>query len=164
MLERVTFEVSAGTTICDSRFTPIVLMQWSGRLEDASADFYDDWLRRLLAWMGREGRRGAIIYDLRAAERPPAALRRRIAERRDAIDPVIRQVMVDELMVIDNPIIRGATTAIRWLSPKIRYHPVANLDQALLRARVCLSDHGIEAPALRARDFDWQPDNASGAD
>ncbi|NJK32562.1 MAG: hypothetical protein HC927_09225 [Deltaproteobacteria bacterium] len=104
---------------------------------------------------------GVVIFDLRAADQLPSNLRRRVGDFRAAIDPQMRRIIVDELMIIDSPIVRGAITAVRWIHPKMRYNPVASMAQAIERACQSLRDHGIEVPAVAARDFDGPPDAMS---
>lgn len=137
-------------------------MQWHGKVDLDPIDQYGDWLARLVAWMEDTGARGVLISDLRAGERPSPMVRRRIADIRAAMETQLRRVMVDDLVVVDNPAVRGVMTAIGWVKPQIRMNIVPSLDKALARAREALADAGIEAPAVGPEAFDLKVSRSAG--
>ncbi|NJK32246.1 MAG: hypothetical protein HC927_07470 [Deltaproteobacteria bacterium] len=153
MLERVEFSTSVGLTVCDSRYFPIVVMQWYGTTDLPTMQRYADWIQRLLAWMERSDARGVLISDLRASERPSPTIRRAIGELRHSFEGAVQRLMLDDLLIIDNPAIRGIMTAIGWVKPDIRMHVVGSMEKALALARDTLSDAGIPAPQVEASAF-----------
>jgi hypothetical protein len=154
MRERIEFSNGAGLAVCDSRYFPIVVLQWFGKLDPPTIEQYAEWIRRLLAWMEHEQVRGVLISDLRGGERPTPAIRRQLAEGRHSAEASIQRSMIDNLLVIDDPAIRGAVSAITWVKPDLRMQVVASIDKALVRARELLGDAGIAIPEVDASAFD----------
>lgn len=86
--------------------------------------------------------RHALIVDTTMIEKiPDATLRRRMKEFEDARRPIIREKNIGSAIVLSNSVVRGAFTALRWISPQ----PAPNKAFANVRdaARWCIE--GIEA-------------------
>jgi len=86
--------------------------------------------------------RHALIVDTTMIEKiPDATLRRRMKEFEDARRPIIRKKNIGSAIVLSNALVRGAFTALRWISPQ----PAPNKAFATVReaARWCIE--GIEA-------------------
>jgi hypothetical protein len=86
--------------------------------------------------------RHALIVDTTAIEHiPDATLRRRMKEFEDGRRPIIRDKNIGSAIVLSNSLVRGAYTALRWISPQ----PAPNKAFANVRdaARWCIQ--GIEA-------------------
>ena len=63
--------------------------------------------------------RHALIVDTTTiAKVPDAALRRRMKDFEDGKRPIIARKNIGSAIVIQNSIIRGAFTALRWISPQ----------------------------------------------
>jgi hypothetical protein len=86
--------------------------------------------------------RHALIVDTTTLESTPGAgLRRRMKEFEDARRPIIREKNIGSAIVLSNAVVRGAYTALRWISPQ----PAPNKAFSNVRdaARWCVE--GIEA-------------------
>jgi hypothetical protein len=86
--------------------------------------------------------RHALIVDTTTIEHiPDATLRRRMKEFEDGRRPIIREKNIGSAIVLSNSLVRGAYTALRWISPQ----PAPNKAFANVRdaARWCIQ--GIEA-------------------
>ncbi|MGB5809100.1 MAG: hypothetical protein WBG86_01145 [Polyangiales bacterium] len=86
--------------------------------------------------------RHALVVDTTMIEKiPDATLRRRMKEFEDGRRPIIRQKNIGSAIVLSSSLVRGAYTALRWISPQ----PAPNKAFANLRdaARWCIE--GIEA-------------------
>ena len=87
-------------------------------------------------------RRHALIVDTTTLEKvPDATLRRRMKEFEDSRRPIIREKNIGSAIVLSNALVRGAFTALRWISPQ----PAPNKAFSNVRdaARWCIE--GIEA-------------------
>jgi len=86
--------------------------------------------------------RHALIVDTTSIESiPDATLRRRMKEFEDSRRVIIREKNIGSAVVLSNALVRGAYTALRWISPQ----PAPNKGFANLRdaARWCIQ--GIKA-------------------
>ena len=89
--------------------------------------------------------RHALIVDTTTIETiPDATLRRRMKEFEDGRRPIIRDKNIGSAIVLSNALVRGAYTALRWISPQ----PAPNKAFSNVRdaARWCVE--GIEAEGL----------------
>ena len=86
--------------------------------------------------------RHALIVDTTTIESiPDATLRRRMKEFEDGRRPIIREKNIGSAIVLSNSLVRGAFTALRWISPQ----PAPNKAFSNVRdaARWCID--GIQA-------------------
>ena len=86
--------------------------------------------------------RHALIVDTTTIEQiPDATLRRRMKDFEDGRRPIIREKNIGSAIVLANAVVRGAYTALRWISPQPAPHKAfSNVRDA---ARWCVE--GIEA-------------------
>lgn len=93
--------------------------------------------------------RHALIVDTSRIEKiPDATLRRRMKEFEDARRQIIRKKNIGSAVILSNSLVRGAYTALRWISPQ----PAPNKAFANVRdaARWCIEgieSDGQDAPA-----------------
>ena len=86
--------------------------------------------------------RHALIVDTTPIEKvPDATLRRKMKEFEDGRRPIIRDKNIGSAIVLSSSLVRGAYTALRWISPQ----PAPNKAFSNVRdaARWCIE--GIEA-------------------
>jgi hypothetical protein len=86
--------------------------------------------------------RHALVVDTTTIESiPDATLRRRMKEFEDSRRPIIREKNIGSAIVLSSSLVRGAYTALRWISPQ----PAPNKAFSNVRdaARWCIE--GIEA-------------------
>lgn len=86
--------------------------------------------------------RHALIVDTTTLESTPdAGLRRHMKDFEDSRRPIIREKNIGSAIVLSNAVVRGAFTALRWISPQ----PAPNKAFSNVRdaARWCVE--GIEA-------------------
>lgn len=63
--------------------------------------------------------RHALIVDTTTIEKvPDAALRRKMKEFEDGRRPIIQDKNIGSAIVLSNALVRGAYTALRWISPQ----------------------------------------------
>lgn len=98
----------------DERYDPLIISAMPARFEDLELD-------RFLArheWLLDRGKRYATITDLSGlVGLPEAATRRRIADWNNGIEARARRYTIATAVIAPNSLLRGAMTALHWLSP-----------------------------------------------
>ena len=91
----------------------------------------------------------ALVVDTTAIEKiPDATLRKKMKDFEDGRRPIIREKNIGSAIVLSNALVRGAYTALRWISPQ----PAPNKAFSNVRdaARWCIEGivaDGQEVPA-----------------
>jgi hypothetical protein len=136
--------------VIDTRFMPIVISTWTGTGTVALANTYCEWLTGFFAEHAKLGTRLVMVTDASLANRPGGEVRTRFAA---APTP---DFLLDSLIVVTNPAVRGAATAIRWIAgDRMKMNFASDLPSALIRALGLLARNGIEIPrALRADRYE----------
>lgn len=101
-----------------------------------------DYLQASYEHVFAEPNRHALVVDTTAIEKiPDATLRKRMKDFEDSRRPIIRDKNIGSAIVLSNALVRGAFTALRWISPQ----PAPNKAFSNVRdaARWCIE--GIEA-------------------
>ncbi len=90
--------------------------------------------------------RHALVVDTTLIEKiPDATLRRRMKEFEDSRRTIIREKNIGSAIVLANSVVRGAFTALRWISPQ----PAPNKAFADVRAAARWCIEGIESDGLQ---------------
>ncbi len=122
----------------DVSMWPLVLVSIPPVMQLADIDYLQASYEHVFAAPTRH----ALIVDTTTIERiPDATLRRRMKEFEDGRRPIIRDKNIGSAIVLSNALVRGAFTALRWISPQ----PAPNKAFSNVReaARWCIE--GIEA-------------------
>lgn len=100
--------------IIDESYEPLIVTVMPARFAEAELTAF---LARHEALLAR-GRRYCTITDLsQIAGLPEATTRKRIADWQQKIEPVMRRWTVGTAIVAPSSMLRGAMTALNWLSP-----------------------------------------------
>ena len=122
----------------DVSLWPLVLITMPGQLQVEDIVYLQESYEAVFAAPTRH----ALVVDTTTLESiPDATLRRRMKEFEDGRRPIIRERNIGSGIVLSNSLVRGAYTALRWISPQ----PAPNKAFANVRdaARWCVE--GIEA-------------------
>lgn len=108
----------AGAVALDDRHYPVVIATWEGPADAVTLGTFFDWNDDVLRRAIQDRRHFSLITDAARAERPDAAARAIIAERtqrmqRERADADPYRIVGP--VVLDNPLVRGALTAVGWL-------------------------------------------------
>jgi hypothetical protein len=133
--------------VADARDFPLLVTTWWG---EASVPL----VRRFFAWNDAmctramsEDTHVAMVSDNRHSKRPPATVRKLLAELTDASTEIAGGRALPTLVVIDNALVRGALTAIQWLSARSwGVQVVASVEDGLRQALDALAAAGAEPP------------------
>ncbi|MGD8607702.1 MAG: hypothetical protein PVH21_10445 [Myxococcales bacterium] len=126
----------------DVSMWPLVLVSMPARIEIADIDYLQQSYEHVFGAPNRH----ALIVDTTTIEQiPDATLRRRMKDFEDSRRPIIREKNIGSAIVLSNALVRGAYTALRWISPQ----PAPNKAFSNMRdaARWCIE--GIEADGQR---------------
>ncbi len=107
-----------GSVALDDRTFPVVFVTWIGVADAATLRPFFEWNAQILRRAVKERRPFSMITDATLAGRPDAAARSIIAEltqqmQRNHADADPYRVLGP--IVVDNPLVRGALTAVGWI-------------------------------------------------
>ena len=122
----------------DVSLWPLVLVTMPGQLQVEDIVYLQESYEAVFAAPTRH----ALVVDTTTLETiPDATLRRRMKEFEDGRRPIIRERNIGSAIVLSNSLVRGAFTALRWISPQ----PAPNKAFANVRDAARWCDEGIEA-------------------
>ena len=134
-----------GEVVFDDQFWPFLFVTWRGTPDVATVDAYFDAQEAATVRARAEGVRLVVVSDALEAENPPAMVRKRIAERSNALR--YEDVHGASFVVLSNPLVRGALTAIQWWSSSpMALEYVASCEEAIERGLARLEALGAPRP------------------
>jgi hypothetical protein len=110
------FASTGGSLVVDDRYFPLILSRWSGEITMEVIQQHIAFLTGMLDRARAEGLLVAEVSDGREAERPPATMRKLLAERVEDLFGRYPEMLRPTHVVIDNPVLRGVLTAMSWLT------------------------------------------------
>jgi hypothetical protein len=140
----------ASALALDDRTFPVVFATWIGAPDTTLIRAFFAWNDAVLARVAQEHTVFVLISDGTAAARPDAAgrlliadLTREMAKSHSAVEPL----RAASLVVLDNPLVRGAMTAIGWLMGGMHNDYAASCAAAITFARERFEARGANWPA-----------------
>ncbi len=136
--------------IVDTRYMPIVITTWFGTPTLGLAHAFCTWLTGFYAEHAKLGTPLVFVNDAALASRPGGEVRQRFATVQTP------EFLLESFVVVTNPAVRGAATAIRWIAgERMKMNFAADLSSGLIRALGLLARHNLEIPrALRADRYE----------
>lgn len=117
---------------------PLVVVSMPPQIEVVDIDYLQQSYEHVFAAPTRH----ALIVNTTPIEKiPDATLRRRMKEFEDGRRPIIRDKNIGSAIVLSNSLVRGAYTALRWISPQ----PAPNKAFSNVRDAAQWCVEGIEA-------------------
>jgi hypothetical protein len=118
---------------------------------------YFDWYRPFFEERQRARRPFAHVTDALDADRPPPKVRAMVAELTDTL-PQDKAVNPANYLVIGSALVRGAITAIQWLSQRPWSSVVVGtMEEALRRSVADLKAAGVAAPPIDIARYQRPP-------
>lgn len=137
----------------DDTHLPVVITTFRGHIELEMAQWHHGVTSTVLNPRYRAGQPLIYVTDARAMHVPSAVVRKYWADIMKENEAMMNSLL-GNWVVMDNPIMRGALTAIEWFSPlKRRIQYVANMEQAVSGANECLTQAGYSPVALDGRSY-----------
>src|SRR5438552_2837256 len=110
------FADGAAFVVLDDSASPLLIATSHGVTTERLAREFFQWLRDYAVGMHKRGSRYVVIVDARGAGRPPASVRSLISKLTDELRQAAPGAELASLFVAENALIRGALTAIIWVS------------------------------------------------
>jgi hypothetical protein len=124
-----------GAIVIDDRYTPLIITTFFGETDLALGRWFEDVHKKLLLSHGAQGRRILSIADATMAVKPTPDMRRFWAELSDRSTPTMKEATLATFLVVNSALIRGAITAISWMSPSLRdLESFGTVDEAIREA------------------------------
>ncbi len=129
--------------IVESKFYPYVLMSYRGEHHGEAE------LRIMLERtrvIGQNALRAGTrhVYVTLGSTTMTAADRKLMASLMVDFPAELLALILGMYVIVENPIVRGALTALRWISPKlVMIEPVSSIQAAMDAAEATLGKHGI---------------------
>jgi hypothetical protein len=137
-------------TIDDTHY-PIVLQTIDPQATVSMIERFFEEMRRMADRAIREGTYYVEITDCPAVF--PPLQRAKLAEEVKKSSPAQRKRSLGTFVIVDNALVRGALTAVKWMVPDSlqKVTAVASWDEAFDRAAATLGARGIPLPATLGR-------------
>jgi hypothetical protein len=149
MSESKTFPT--GRVVFDDRYAPLLIATFFGEMGLDSAEWFERTHTRALHRQIALGSKVVSISDATRSERPSPEVRRFWAENTQNSPPAVKAAMLGTFVVIDSAILRGAMTAIGWLSEEARaIEPFRTVDDAIAEAVRRLDGAGFSVSVPRS--------------
>ena len=152
--ERVRFESPEGFIDINEEHWPVVIATWEGSNNVAAVRDFFAWNESVITRARRAGGY-LMITDADKAQRPPPDVRRAVAELTDAMPRDAINLSIGNYVVITNPLVRGALTAMQWVSRREwKSTQVGSMAEAIEQALSDLDAVGRERPpGLNPRNY-----------
>lgn len=137
----------------DDTHLPLLITTFRGDIELDMAKWHHQATSTVLEYRRRHRLPVAYITDSRGMHVPSATVRKYWAEIMNENEAVLN-AMLGNFVVMDSAIMRGALTAIEWLTTstrRLRY--VASLEEAVVEGNRCLAEHGFEPVKFEASTY-----------
>lgn len=137
----------------DDSHLPVLISTFRGHIELEMAQWHHGATSVILRHRHQLGQPVVYITDSRGMHVPSATVRKYWADIMRENEAVMN-AMLGNFVVLDSPIMRGALTAIEWLTTlSRRIHYVATMEQAAVEANRCLSEHGYSRVVLDGKTY-----------
>jgi hypothetical protein len=126
--------------VIDTSHLPLLITTWFGSPTLGLIEVYSEWLARFVEKSRSSGSKFVILDDAIRAGRPAPPVRGLLAKVQCPID-----VVVDRVVVVDTAAIRGAITALSWITGNpIKTTPA--IDQGVRGCLASLDAAGVPRP------------------
>lgn len=129
----------------DARQLPLLVAIWRGTPSLPVMEQYFAKHQAIIEALDAKGERCILLTRTEKAGRPPAEVRRFITTRTDELRGLLSRVIASSSIVVTNPLVRGAMTAMSWVDPDLRVPMHASVTEGYAWARQALAMHGLPA-------------------
>jgi hypothetical protein len=144
---------AAALVAVDDTHLPILISTFRGQLDLETVTWHDSETNRILRARIRQGRPVVYITDTRRMQVPSATLRQHWATQIKENDDVMRACL-GIFVVLDNPLMRGALTAVDWMTNQTRrVHYMPSMQEAVAEANRRLVARGYQPVSLSGEQY-----------
>jgi hypothetical protein len=126
--------------VINLQHVPIIVQTWFGAPSVALVDRYLAWLEGFVSAARAGGRRVVLLHDATRAGTPSSEARKRMTLASSSSD-----VIIDRVIVLDSPMVRGAVSALSWISGS-QYRTARSLEEGLDICHSLLERERINPP------------------
>jgi|GEM_PF-3955999 len=146
------FTDGAAAIILDDSTSPLLVATSYGITTEKLAREAFGWLREYAVGMRNRRQRYVTVIDARQAGRPPASVRQLVSTLTDELREASANAELASLFVAESILIRGALTAIMWIS-RSSWRPiiVTSCEEAFQRGAEILRQAGVAVPVMPVR-------------
>jgi hypothetical protein len=145
--ERIGFRSGDSAYVVDATWFPVLFTTFYGANNEPVVRHWFDWYHAQCRRADAENIQYVSITDATPSERPPATVRKLIADLTDAGEERWTELCLGAYIVLDSAIVRGALTAVQWLSPRTRrLSPVATLEDAIAESSAAMQRANMVLP------------------
>lgn len=135
------------TALIDQRFERVVIVSFCGAVSEKL-------LREFVAWYRghilscRAGAEFVMINDPSRVSRHLPGNRKVAADELKKLGPLMERYSLENILIVDNALLRGALTALGWLTGTKKVGtPVKDMPEAIATALRALTRVGLPVPA-----------------
>jgi hypothetical protein len=153
----------ASTVVVDSRHWPVVFATWFDEPTERLVRSYFDNHAKLLERARANREPFVLVTDTFATKQPSAKARKLIADLTNAQPAYAATLTIGSIIVIENAILRGVVTALRWILPRMAdSESIATIGAAVDRSLQILDRSAISRPSgLSAQSYRRPPPHAA---
>ena len=133
--------------VIDTSQMPVMITTWFGSPTLGLVEAYTEWFARYVERKRAARSRFVILDDAIRAGRPVPAVRGLLAKIQCP-----SEVVVDRIVVVDTAAIRGAITALSWITGN-QIKTATTVEQGVRDCLACLDAAKVHRP----RDFEFRP-------
>jgi len=138
-----------GAVVIDDRYAPIIITTFLGETNLELGHWFAETHKKILLSHAALGRRVVTINDATWAQKPSPEMRRFWAEMADRSSESMKAATLATFLVVNSPLLRGAITAIGWLTPALRdLESYASVDDAIREGMARLLRADLPTPKL----------------
>lgn len=139
------------TVVVDARHWPVVFATWFDEPTESLVRSYFEVHATLLERARSNKEPFVLVTDTFATKQPAAKARKLIADLTNAQPAYAASMTIGSVIIIENAILRGVVTALRWILPRMaESETVGSVAGAIDYANATLGKHGIQRPASLA--------------
>lgn len=138
-----------GRLIVDDRFPPLFITTWIGEPSETMVRAYYDEMATALEQAQRMGTRVVLATDAMMVDRPPSTIRKLVAELHDQqVERFEGPLIETNYVALGSAVIRGAITAVNWISNRgFPVEALPDMASALQAAVGRLTEEHLRVPA-----------------
>jgi hypothetical protein len=134
------------SALIDERFDPVIVASFYGVITPKLLRDFSVWFRGYLASL-RPGTKFVMINDPRGVPAHAPVLRKIAVEEIRKLRVLMELHALENIMIIDNTLLRGAITALYWLTDNKVHCAVKDMPEAIATALEAMTRAGLPVPA-----------------
>jgi hypothetical protein len=138
-----------GAVVIDDRYAPLIVATFMGETDLELGRWFVAANKKILLQHAAAGRRLVSICDATLATKPTPEMRRFWADFSNSTTQTMKDATLATFLVVNSPLLRGAITAIGWLSPALRdLESFSTIDDAVREGASRLARASTPIPPL----------------